>query len=311
MKKNSVKRLAAIDLGTQTFRMMIGETGPSGLRVLASFRENVRLGQGLGRTGKIQPESIERGRAALETFRKALDDFSVDYVRVIGTQALRSAGNSRQFLDQAELLGFHVEVVSGRREAAMALEGVKATLPGLQYPVVMVDIGGGSSEFVLAQRNKIGYIKSFNVGAVTLTEQCVSSLPPGPEDLECLVSRVEAGLSPLSSRAFPPFKEMVAVGGTATTLAAIHLEMAVYDPDLISGLVFTRAGLADLWNRLCAMEKAALSGLRGLEPERADIILGGAALVMGAMRALGAESITVSDGGLLLGLLTTIEKELV
>ncbi len=308
MEKRNIKRIAAIDLGTQTFRMIIAEAGSGALEILAHLRENVRLGQGLRLTGRIQPESMERGIAALKIFRRAVADYGVRHVRVCGTQALRLADNSQEFLEQVENLGFHVQVLTGRDEAAISMEGVKATLPHLKYPVAVMDIGGGSSEFILAQRDGMRYIQSFNIGAVTLTEQFITSYPPDDKELKSLVSRVELRFAPLRSEISPLPEEVVAVGGTATTLAAIHLGMTRYDPLRVRGLIFTLKQLRDLWDRLSTMGRGELSKIKGLEPERADIILAGTALVIGAMQSLNAESITISDGGLLLGLLTIMKR---
>ncbi len=301
-------RVGAIDLGTQTFRLAIADVSSVDLKVLKHFRENVRLGEGLRTTGMLQSGSIERGIEALKKFRQALRDLKVEKVQACGTHALRQAGNADEFLRAARHLGYNVRILSGGEEAAVSLEGVKATLPDLHYPVVVMDIGGGSSEFVLADEERILYSQSLKMGAVSLTERFISSLPPEDSELDALKGYVASGLTSLKSESSLLFNTVVAVGGTATTLAAIHLEMTDYDPLRVRGLKLKLDQLKGLLSRLKGLTKEELGKVKGLEPERADIILAGTVLTVEVLEVLKAREVTISDGGLLLGLLTIMKR---
>ena len=307
-KTGSRIRAGAVDLGTQTFRMVVADLTPGSIEVLEHYMMHVRLGEGLRATGRIRADAMERGLAALRAFKAAAERHDLDIIRACGTHALRQAENAGEFLDAAALLGFDVQVLDGGQEAALSLAGVEAGLPGLSYPVMVMDIGGGSSEFILAEKGRILYSHSFKLGAVTLTEQCRKSVPPAPGARECMERRAASGLAPLGSRRPACFNTLVGVGGTATTLAAICLEMTSYDPFRVRGLGLGLDRLRGVLARIAGLSREELAALKGLEPQRADIILAGTVLVVKAMEVLGASELVISDGGLLLGLLATMKR---
>jgi exopolyphosphatase/guanosine-5'-triphosphate,3'-diphosphate pyrophosphatase len=304
------KTVAAIDLGSQTFRLAVARILDNRPQVLASELKNVRLGQGLAANGKLTEDAIKRGIETLRDFRKCLDKFRASDVRVCGTAALRNAANAAEFLDLAKAEGFNVKILSGNEEAFMSVKGVRTTLPDINDPFLVVDVGGGSSEIVLATNSNILFNWSLNIGAVNLTEEFIRTDPPLPEELEELRFRIRQKLSDLSAE-FSQFpKVIVGVGGTVTTLVAMALGMEKYDPRRIRGYALGSQELNKLWNSLMGMKIQTRMGISGLESRRADIILAGIAIFRDILHITEFKELTVSDGGLLLGLLTSlIEKE--
>lgn len=304
------KTIAVIDLGSQTFRMALVRIVDNTPRVLASELNNVRLGQGLFAKGTLNGNAIKRGIKKLRDFRNVLDKFGVSDVLTCGTAALRNAANAGEFLELAEAEGFKVNLLSGDEEAFMSVMGVRTSLPDLTAPFLVVDVGGGSSEFILTTNNKTLFNWSLDIGAVNLTEEFISKDPPLPEELEKLGFHIRQKLSDLLAK-LPEFpKTLVGVGGTATTLAAMSLNMKNYDPRRIRGYSIDSQELDKLWGLLTGMKIHERSGVNGLESRRADIILAGIAIFRDILHIGEFTELTVSDGGLLLGLLTSLmDKE--
>ncbi len=299
--------IAAIDIGTQTFRLLIAKPEEGHVRTLLTRLENVRLGKDLHRSGVISPESMEKGLSVLRKFKKELERLKVNRFAIAGTQVLRQALNAQEFLESTHQIGLPVRVLSDKQEAAISLLGVKAALDTqLRYPVLVMDIGGGSSEFTLAQEDRLLYSSSFKMGAVTLTQAFVTSHPPDDNDARKLRQYVEKKLSVLPGQLPESPAMVVGVGGTATTLAAIHLRMSHYEPGRVNGLEMTKGLIQDICQSLRVMTLEQLKGLKGLEEKRADIIYAGTVMTWCALEIIGAKSMTVSDGGLLLGLLYTL-----
>ena len=304
------KTIAAIDLGSQTFRLAVVRIVDNRPQVLASELKNVRLGQGLAANGRLAENAIKRGIETLRNFRNVLDKFRVSDVIVCGTAALRNAANAGEFLDLAEAEGFNIKILSGDEEAFISVMGVRTTLPAISTPFLVVDVGGGSSEVVLASNSNILFNWSLNIGAVNLTEEFIRTDPPLAKELEKLRFHIRQKLSDLSAKLPQSPKAVVGVGGTATTLAAMALGMEKYDPRRIRGYALGSQELDKLWNFLTGMKIHARRSISGLESKRADIILAGIAIFREILHITEFKELTVSDGGLLLGLLTSlIEKE--
>ena len=304
------KTIAAIDLGSQTFRLAVVRIVDNRSQVLASELKNVRLGQGLAANVRLSEDAIKRGIETLRNFRDILDKFRVSDVIVCGTAALRNAANAGEFLDLAEAEGFNIKILSGEEEAFISVMGVRTTLPDINAPFLFVDVGGGSSEVVLAADRNILSNWSLNIGAVNLTEEFIRTDPPLPGELEKLRFHIRQKLSYLSDKFPQSPKAVVGVGGTATTLAAMALGMEKYDPRWIRGYVLESQELDKLWNFLTGMKINERRSILGLDPKRADIILAGIAIFQDILRITEFKELTVSDGGLLLGLLTgLIDKE--
>ena len=304
------KTIAAIDLGSQTFRLAVARIVDNRPQVLASELKNVRLGQDLAANGRLTKNAIIRGVETLRNFRNVLDKFRVCDEIVCGTAALRNAANAGELLDLAEAEGFNIKILSGDEEALMSVKGVRNTLPDISAPFLVVDVGGGSSEVVLAANSNILFNWSLNIGAVNLTEEFIRTDPPLPAELEKLGFHIRQKLSDLSAKLPQSPKAVVGVGGTATTLVTMALVMEKYDPRRIRGYAIGSQELDKLWNFLTGMEINARRSISGLESKRADIILAGIAIFREILHVTEFKKLTVSDGGLLLGLLTSlIDKE--
>lgn len=302
-------RAAVLDVGSQTFRMAGAEVQESCVKILFSERENVRLGQGLIKDGIIWHEAMERGLLALEGFQKTLKSFSISRVRAAGTAALRKAANAGRFLKEARGLGFSIEIIDWQEEASVAARGAYNALGGVDSPWIMIDVGGGSSEIVICRLTDIVQGISLNIGAVSLLEM----LPEGRASGVMLAETAGQFLASRLSAVFPigkGLKQVVAIGGTATTIAAVELGLDFYDPRKIKGLFISLPRLRELLSRMVALDIEKRRQVRGLEPQRADIFPAGIAILAEIVSYLGLEGIIVSDGGLLSGLLAAfMEKE--
>ncbi|HID98545.1 MAG TPA: hypothetical protein EYP57_10250 [Thermodesulfobacteriaceae bacterium] len=304
------KTVAAIDLGSQTFRLAIAGIRSDDIRILASELYNVRLAEGLSDTSLFSDHAIRNGIKTLRHFRRIMDRWNVTAFSICGTAAFRKASNASCFLDLAEKTGLPVNILSPEEEAALAAKGVRATLPPTDTQYLVADIGGGSSEFILADMDRILYKTSLPAGAVNLTEQFPFSDPPEENEIEKLESSIQQIVEPVCMALPGRPGKLIGVGGTATTLAALILKMETYDPFQIRGFRISCQKLDMLWHTLKSLTVDQRKKLPGLESRRADIIMAGFAIFKKTIEILRFKELTVSDGGLLLGLLIDIiEKE--
>lgn len=306
-------RVAAIDLGTNTVRLLVAEADSAGgYRTVFADQEITRLGQGLMPEGMLLPEPIRRTLAVLQRFRQAAESHHATRIAVAGTSALREAKNPEAFLAGARReAGLQVRVLSGEEEARLTLLGVRAAVPVARGRLLMMDIGGGSTEFLLAEGPEIRGMVSTGLGVVKLTEALLTSDPPRPEEMAAVrdvvsdrMARVRTGdLAGLGL--VPPEQDLTFVGtaGTVTSLAAIDLALDPYDPQRVNGHRLPRARVEALGRELASLPLAQRRRIPGLEPARADVIVAGALVCLEAMDGLGLPELTVSDGGLREGIL--------
>jgi exopolyphosphatase/guanosine-5'-triphosphate,3'-diphosphate pyrophosphatase len=301
-------RVAALDLGTNTIRLLVGEAdGVGGYHPVFAAQEITRLGEGLFPEGTLQAEPMRRSLAVLRRFGEMAASQGAVAVAVVGTSALREAKNRDLFVDRArQEAGLEVEVISGDEEARLTLLGVSAALGSPPDRFLMLDIGGGSTELLLAHGGEIRDVVSTGLGAVKLTEAHVKSDPPSPRELEAVRDAVAARMALVRTRDLPGRVEgdiLVGTAGTVTTLAAIDLSLDPYDPTQVTGHRLSRERAADLLGELARLPLQARQRVRGLEPGRADVIVAGAIICLGVMDGLGFADLTVSDGGLREGIL--------
>lgn len=295
---------AAVDLGTNSFRLLIAEFSANTWRPLHKELVTVRLGQGLGASGVLLPEAMARGYAALAMFAEKIASCRPDSVRVCGTQALRMAANSGEFTAQASrVLKSEIEVLSGEDEARLTLLGM-LSVPGgrIRHPLLLVDVGGGSSELLFQPAAAAASREvSLSLGAVALTEEF------GP-DIEAMAGRIRSVLA----RAFYDATDadqadrslfLAGSGGTATTLAALDLALDHYDGTRVHGHVLERTRLHALCGALRALPPNRRAGLPLLGHGRGEIIVAGAMVYEELLRLSGCGSIMISDAGLLEGIL--------
>ncbi len=297
-------RYAALDIGTNSQLLLVAEKDSAGgFCDILDLAVVTRLGQGLGHSGKLQPEAIRRNLKQLAKYKDILDDMGVERLAAVGTLCLRKAQNASAFLRRAELeIGIQIDVVSGEEEARLTYQGVRSGLPNSCERPLVFDLGGGSTEFILGCREKVVQRLSLEVGAVLATERFLLSDPARAREI-CALSRqlTQEALKPL--QIFGGYDLLIGVGGTVTTLGAMHLKLEKYNKDRINGLLLTRPFVAALTERLGKLDLATRKKIIGLDPNRADVILAGALIVLEVMRLVGAQSLTVSDRGLRHGLL--------
>jgi exopolyphosphatase/guanosine-5'-triphosphate,3'-diphosphate pyrophosphatase len=293
--------LATIDIGTNTTLLLVARTAPA-VEVLTDRAEITRLGRGIGHDGALAPDAIARTLAVLRDYAR-LAHAQGARIAAVGTEALRRAPNAAAFLGPAaEILGVPVEVIDGEREAALTFLAVTTSFADLgPGRLIVVDIGGGSTEIVLASDGKAGYRVSLPLGSVRLTETYVRSDPPTAAEQTAITAAIDAAIASVPLPAPPA--ALVGVAGTVTSLAAMSLELASYDPARVHGYRLSRADLARQVARLGAATQTERERMIGLDPRRADVILAGALILDRIAAAAGAAEIRVSDRGIRWGLL--------
>ena len=301
-------RLAVIDVGTNTVRLLVAESdGRSAYRTLLTAQEITRLGQGLLPDRELQAEPIRRTIRALRRYRELAEAQGAAAILAVGTSALREATNRAAFLTAArDDAGIEVTVIPGEEEARLGLLGVRAGLRGAPARLAMMDIGGGSTELLLADGETILAAVSTGLGVVKLTESCLHTDPPLPAELETVRRKASGRFDrarTVELRGMPPGDVLVGTAGTVTSLAAVDLALAPYDPVRVTGHRLTRVRIAETVDRLASLPLADRRRVPGLEPARADVIVAGGVICLAAMDALGFSELTVSDGGLREGIL--------
>jgi exopolyphosphatase/guanosine-5'-triphosphate,3'-diphosphate pyrophosphatase len=299
-------RLGAVDVGTNTIRMVVADVDDShNLVTVAAGREMVRLGQGIVRTGRLSEEAMARAEATLTRFAEELRAHAPQAVAVAATSAVREAANGPEFVERVRATtGLEVAVIGGEEEARLTALGAGAVLTGPATDLLIVDIGGGSTEFVLVKGGVTAARVSVGMGVVTLTERFLAGDPPKPPELyeldEALRERmrqVRAGLGEVGT------VRLVATAGTPTTLAAVDLEMARYDPARVNNHAMTLARVEELYDRLVSIPAAARREVTGVEAGREELIVAGCAILLRVMHDYQFGAVTVSDWGLREGLL--------
>jgi exopolyphosphatase/guanosine-5'-triphosphate,3'-diphosphate pyrophosphatase len=299
--------LATIDIGTNTTLLLVAKVPPTAapgatVEVLDERAEITRLGRGIGRQGELDAAAIERTLAALREFA-ALANRHGARIAVVGTEALRRAANAAAFLGPAaEILGTEVEVIDGEREAALTFRAVVTSFADASVgALAVVDIGGGSTEIVLASEGEVRFRTSLPLGSVRLTEAFVPHDPPTSAERTSIAEAVDAAISAVPFEGKPA--TLVGVAGTVTSLAAMSLELASYDPARVHGHRLSRAELSREIARLGAATQAQREQMIGLDPRRADVIYAGALILDRVAAAAGVTEIRVSDRGIRWGLL--------
>ena len=299
---SSMTRIAAIDVGSNSVLMCIAEvSGPDDFRVIYDSARTTRLGEGLDRTGKLSPVAIRRTTEVLAECRRKAQLLGVGIAEAVATAAVREANNAHEFTDPArKALGIPVRPISGEEEARLTFLGVAG--PGAAEPLLIIDVGGASTEIVLARGGEIVRCESLPVGAARLKEAI-----PSEDILRFFVRVIEVIPADLHPEDVAGARTVL-VGGTATTLAAVRLSMTRYDPDRVEGTSFTtdeiRAMVASMQEK--SVEERSL--IPGLPANRAGIITSGGLVILQILEDLGLTEVTVSARGLRHGLLREITR---
>jgi exopolyphosphatase/guanosine-5'-triphosphate,3'-diphosphate pyrophosphatase len=299
-------RIAAIDIGTNSTKMTVADCEAVGtLLVIAEDSEVTRLGQGVDATKRLETEAMDRTLAAITRFADAARAQGAEKILAAGTSALRDAVNGPEFLRQVEArAGVRVEIITGEREAQLAYAAVRSdaalNLPKESWRLVF-DIGGGSTELILGHGNSVDRHDSLNVGAVRLTERFLLADPPTQGQIDQASRFAEELLAGFPVPEAAPC--VIGIGGTVINLASVACALPRTDPNAVHASLLSAAEVKTALARFLAVPAADRRGISGLEPQRADIIIGGALVLVCLLNHFQADHFTVSARGLRYGLL--------
>ena len=299
-------RVAAVDIGTNSTRLLIVETDGSELIDVKRLATVTALGRGVDRSRRLAADAIERTVTALAGYATSIESAGVTSARAVATSASRDATNKETFFDAAQsALGFRPEAISGAEEARLSFVGATNGVDHAKGAVV-IDTGGGSTEFVGMRRGV-----SVDIGSVRLTERCLPNHPASFVELDA--ARTEAARA-VASREVPTGTHAIGVAGTWTSLAAMHQNLEAYDSVRINGSMLRLDDVRHLVNWLRTRSLAEKQAIPSLDPKRAPVILGGAVVAEASLQALALDRITVSEhdilDGVCLGLLGVRSPEL-
>jgi exopolyphosphatase / guanosine-5'-triphosphate,3'-diphosphate pyrophosphatase len=296
--------IASVDLGTNSTRVLVGRPTGAGLEILDRRNTITRLGQGVGASGRLAPDAVARTLDCLRGYREILDRHGVERVRVAATSASRDAANRDEFFDTVEaLIGTRPELLSGDEEGRLSFRGATAELDPASGPFLVVDIGGGSTEFIFGT-DRVEGVMSVDIGCVRLTEKFLHHDPPQPEELSACISLTDAYLDDVV-REIPAATEartLVGLAGTVTTVAAVEIGLETYDRDRIHHFHLTHEAAEDVFRTLATESRADRVHNPGLEEARADVIVGGCCVLVALFRHLGFDQMIVSEADILDGL---------
>lgn len=288
-------RVAAIDLGSNSTRLLVADVEGDHVAEVVRRLEITRLGEGVDERRLLQPEPVSRVHRVLERYRAEATALGAEHVLAVATSAVRDAGNGPEFLlDLERRFGVATRLLDGREEALTAFRGV-TTDRQLAPGTLVVDIGGGSTELIVGGPDGISSSTSLQAGCVRLTERFLRSDPPTPLELEAAADGVRALLPALEVAA------AIGVAGTVTTAAAIDLDLAAYDPERIDGHRLSRTAVDRITARLAALPLSRRERVRGLEPARAPVIVGGLVALREVLRRYDLDTIEASERDILHG----------
>ena len=296
--------VASIDCGTNSTRLLVWRDGETLDRRMVI----TRLGAGVDRTGQLDPSAVDRTLAVLRDYRSAMDEHGVERVRIAATSAARDARNRDAFFGPAaEIVGVEPELLGGEEEGRLSFLGAVGELDPADGPFLVVDIGGGSTELAYGTTQPEA-VMSVQIGCVRMTERWIHSDPPAPEELHAVVNVTTQYLEDVV-REHPVMREaktMVGLAGTVSTVAAVEIGLPEYDRDRIHHFTLTRAAAEDVFRTLATEARADRIHNPGLEEARADVIVGGTAVLVSVMRFFHAPSLLVSEADILDGLVRSI-----
>ena len=301
-----MRRVAAIDCGTNSIRLLIAERdGSSGLRDLERRLEIVRLGQGVDATGEFHPDALQRTFAAVEEYAELIKkaDVPVERVHFVATSAARDARNRDKFFAGIkERLGVEPDVISGDVEARLSFTGALSRVTPDGEPVLVMDVGGGSTELITGSAaGELRSAISLDIGSVRITERFFQQNPVAADDLERAATYVDDLLAG-SGVDFASVASWIGVAGTATTLAGVYLELERYDRERVHGARIPAPAITDLLQRLAGLTVEEIRALPSMHPGRADVITGGALVATRIAARLQVADLIVSESDILDGI---------
>jgi exopolyphosphatase/guanosine-5'-triphosphate,3'-diphosphate pyrophosphatase len=303
-------RVAAIDCGTNSIRLLIADVAEGQLVDVLRTMTIVRLGEGIDRTGRFAPAALERTFAATREFADLIAKHQAARVRFCATSASRDAANKAELIEGiTAILGIAPEIIPGEEEASLSFIGATGDLPQQGGPFLVIDIGGGSTEFVLGG-SQVEAAISVDIGCVRMTERHMRSDPPTPDEVIATTRDVDSAIDrALSVVPAHRMRSLVAVAGTATTIAAAALDLDSYRPEVIHGSVIAREQVQAVRDRFLSMNRAERATLPYMHPGRVDVIAAGSVVLARIMERLDAEEVTVSEHDILDGIALSLASD--
>jgi exopolyphosphatase / guanosine-5'-triphosphate,3'-diphosphate pyrophosphatase len=320
------RRVAAVDCGTNSLRLLVADVDPGRGQVtdVARRMEIVRLGQGVDRTGRLAPEALARTTGVLRDYAAVIAASGARATRMVATSATRDATNADEFTQRVtEVLGIAPEVLTGREEAMLSFTGATAELAARDgSPFLVTDIGGGSTEFVLGQAATAGggqvigphgpapQAISVNIGCVRMTERHLHGDPPARGEIAAAAADIDAALDAV--REAVPVRQartLIGLAGSVTTVAAIAMGLPAYDADRIHHARVSAADVHDVTRSLLASTRAARAAIGVMHPGRVDVIGGGALVLDRIMERFGFSEVLVSEHDILDGIAWSLASD--
>lgn len=304
-------RLAGVDIGTLTCRLLIADVPADGRLIeLRSERRILRLGEGVDQTKQLSVEAMDRVIQCLREWQEIIDAAHVHATAAVATSAVRDAANRDEFLNRVKLeAGFEVELISGEEEARRTLLGIRSGMPHSVTDVLALDIGGGSTEFILDRPGHQALVRSIDIGVVRLCERLLHHDPPTNDEVrearEWVARETKAAVADMGNYQTATF---VGTAGTITSLAAMAQKLPTYEPARIHNYQLQLTTIQELEQTLLSRKKTDRAGLPGLEKGREEVIAAGAIIIRTIMETLGISAVLVSDLSLREGVLIELAK---
>ncbi|MGH3312774.1 MAG: exopolyphosphatase [Streptomyces sp.] len=308
-------RVAAVDCGTNSIRLLVADADPSTgeLTSLDRRMEIVRLGQGVDRTGRLAPEALERTFTACRTYARVIEEHGARHLRFVATSASRDAENRDEFVrGVVDILGVRPEVITGDQEAEFSFTGATKELAGrqdLDRPYLVVDIGGGSTEFVVGDEH-VRAARSVDIGCVRLTERHQLSDPVTPDQVRAMRADIAHALDQ-AEQAVPlaEARTLVGLAGTVTTVAGIALGLDSYDSAAIHHSRLTAGQVGEIAERLLSATHDERAAIPVMHPGRVDVIGAGALILLSVMERTGTPEVVVSEHDILDGIAYQVAQQ--
>lgn len=293
-----MKRLAGVDIGTNTILMSIAEKSEDGIvNLISDYHEIARLGEGLNQSGNINENAIKRATDILKKFRAYCENEEVSEIRAAGTSALRDASNNRAVISVlSEALGSPIKVISGDDEARLSFLGSSNSLSN----TIVIDIGGGSTEIIRGFNGELEWLKSFQVGSVRLTEKYFSHHPPHKNEINEARDHLRDLFGALITA---ENTNIYGIGGTFTTIAGIARNLTEFESNVLNGLELKLTDFESVLDNLLSCSIGQIIDKYHIHPGRADIITAGTLIAIESLKALSAVNCIISTNGLRTGLI--------
>ncbi len=298
-----MQRVAAIDCGTNSLRLLIADVSDHGLTDVLRRMEIVRLGTGVDRTKRLDEAALRRTRAVLVDYAQLLKLHRVEVVRMVATSAVRDASNAEELRSMVrDVLGIEVTVLNGEAEARLSYLGAAGGLDPAEGPFLVLDIGGGSTELVYGETpNKPNAAVSMNIGAVRLTERCFRDDPPALEQVTSAEREIRAAMAKTGAAFLRCARTVVGVAGSATTVVAIAEGLTRYESDRIHHARISAQRVNEITAWLLTAPHAARVAVKAVHPGRVDVIAAGALILREALQAMGSAELLCSEHDILDG----------